>query len=309
MRICSFLPSATEIVCALGLENDLAGVTHECDHPPEVRTKPVVVYTRLNPSSAPAEIDRQVNEAVRRGESLYRVDVEKLKEIQPDLIITQDLCHVCAASSHDLAAALAVLHSSTRVLSLSPRRLLDIWGNIISVGEATDRQAEAATLIETLKQRVQAARRAVSGIERPLRVLCLEWLDPPFVAGHWVPEMVEIAGGIDVMGREGEPGFRTEWKDIFAAAPEVIVIMPCGYDLERTAAELRKFSFPDGWNQVPAAVNGRVFAVRANSYFSRPGPRIATGVELLARAIHTPRLSVAVPSGAMVKVGRFAFAA
>lgn len=309
MRICSFLPSATEIVCALGLENDLAGVTYECDYPPEVRTKPAVVYTRINPSSEPAEIDRQVNEAVRRGESLYRVDVEKLREIQPDLLITQDLCHVCAASSDDVAAALAVLPSTTRVISLSPHRLADIWNNIASVGEVTGRQAEAATLIETLKQRVQAVRQQVSGIEQRPRVLCLEWLDPPFVAGHWVPEMVEIAGGIDVMGRVGKPGFRTDWNDLLGAAPAVVMVMPCGYDLQRTATELRKFRFPKDWHRLPAVVNGRVFAVSANSYFSRPGPRVATGVELLAGAIHAQRLSIMVPSEAMVNVHKFASAA
>jgi iron complex transport system substrate-binding protein len=309
MRICSFLPSATEIVCALGLEDELAGVTFECDYPPVARTKPVVVYTRINPSSEPAEIDRQVNEAVRRGESLYRLDIEKLRRIQPDLILTQDLCHVCAASSDDVAGALAVLPSATRVLSLSPQCLSDIWNNVTLVGDATGRQAEAATLVQTLKQRVHAVQQTIADVEPRPRVLCLEWLDPPFVAGHWVPEMVEIAGGNDVMGRVGQPGFRTEWQDIFAAAPEIVIVMPCGYDLQRTVAELMNFHFPEGWYRLPAAADRRVFAVSANSYFSRPGPRVVTGVELLARAFHPPRLPIRVPSGAITNVDKFAPAA
>ncbi len=309
MRICSFLPSATEILCAIGLEDAIAGVTYKCDYPPQVRSKPVVVYTRLNPCSDPAEIDRQVNEAVQRGESLYRIDIEKLKEIQPDLIITQDLCHVCAASSDDLRTALALLPSSTRVISLNPHRLSDIWNNIVSVGEATGRQVEAASLAETLKQRVQNIQQVVSGTGYRPRVLCLEWLDPPFIAGHWVPEMVEIAGGIDVMGQVGEPGFRAKWDEIFRATPGIIVVMPCGYDLERTADELRSFPFPEGWNRLPAVISSRVIAVNASSYFSRPGPRIATGVEILARVIHPECVSMDIPSAALENVHKYAPAA
>ncbi len=309
MRICSFLPSATEILCAIGLEDALYGVTYECDYPPQVRRKPAVVYTRLNASADPAEIDRQVNEAVERGESLYRIDIEKLKQIQPDLIVTQDLCHVCAASSDDLRTALAVLPSSTRVISLNPHRLSDIWNNVVSVGEATGRQAEAAGLAEKLKQGVRKVQQAMSGVTQRPRVLCLEWLDPPFIAGHWVPEMVEVAGGTDVMGRVGEPGFRANWSEILKAAPEVVVVMPCGYDLQRTAEELRSCRFPVGWNQVPAVRSGRLIAVNASSYFSRPGPRVATGVEILARVIHPSRGWGDAPSGAMANVGKYAPAA
>jgi iron complex transport system substrate-binding protein len=309
MRICSFLPSATEILCALGLQDAICGITYECDYPPEVRSKPVVVYTRLNCSLNPAEIDRQVNEAVWRGESLYRVDVEKLKQIRPELIITQDLCHVCAASPDDLRTALSVLPSSTRLISLNPHRLSDIWNDIVSVGGATGRQAEAESLVGQLKQRVHGVRQVGAGITQPPRVLCLEWLDPPFVAGHWVPEMVQIVGGIDVMGRAGEPGFRTTWEEIFKAAPEVVVVMPCGYDLRRTTSELRSLGLPTGWNKLPAVRAGRIIAVNASSYFSRPGPRVITGLEILAHALHPARMSGAVPSGAMAKVEKYAPAA
>jgi iron complex transport system substrate-binding protein len=310
MRICSFLPSATEIICALGLQNDLCGITFECDYPPEVRCKRVVVYTRLQHSTNPAEVDRQVNEAVQRGESLYRVDIEELRRIRPDLLITQDLCHVCAASSDDLAAALSVLPFSTRVLSLSPRRLTEIWDNVLSVGRATERLAEAEGLVERLMRSVETVRQlVVSDAQQCPRVVCLEWLEPPFVAGHWVPEMVEIAGGIDVMGRAGEPGFRTTWHEIFDAAPEIVILMPCGYDLERSTAELRSMNLPAQWNQLPAVRTGNVFAVDASSYFSRPGPRVATGLEILARALHPELMLLTPPSGAMLNLEKYAPAA
>src|SRR5262250_2135030 len=181
MRICSFLPSATEMLCALGLQDAICGITFECDYPPEIRGKPVVVRTRLQPSLNPADIDRQVNEAVQRGESLYRADVEKLKQIEPDLIVTQDLCHVCAASSEDLRTALSVLPSSTRIISLNPHRLSDIWNDIVTVGGATGRQAEAESLVGELMLRVEGVRQVGAMITQPPRVLCLEWLDPPFV--------------------------------------------------------------------------------------------------------------------------------
>jgi iron complex transport system substrate-binding protein len=309
MRICSFLPSATEILCAIGLQDSIAGISFECDYPPEVRSKPVVVYTRLLPALAPAEIDRQVNETVRQGKSLYRIEVEKLKQIQPDLVITQDLCHVCAASSEDLRAATTVLPPWTRVISLSPHRLSDIWQNILSIGDATGRQAEAAIVVEKSKQRIDQVQKALAYVVARPRVLCLEWLDPPFIAGHWVPEMVELAGGTDVLGRRGEPGFRTNWDDVLGTDPQIIVIMPCGYDLERNTKELRSFAFPDGWRRLRAVRNRRVFAVNSSGYFSRPGPRVATGVEMLARIIHPARVSLDLPAGAVATVKKYASAA
>jgi len=289
MRICSFLPSATEIVFALGLGDSLVGVTYECDFPPEARSKPVVVQTRLAASSSPAEIDRQVNAFLARGESLYRVDVDALKKIQPDLIITQDLCQVCAASPGDFVAAVAELPSSPQVLSLSPQRLADVWEDILRVGSATGRGAEAAALVWRLKQRLAKVEAAVAAGPRRPRIVCLEWLDPPFVAGHWVPEMVSMSGGIDLLGRPGEPGFRTSWDEVLKTEPEVVAIMPCGYDLAQTAEEVRSFGFPAGWQDIPAVLGGRVFAFDASGYFSRPGPRLAAGVELLAHILHPTR--------------------
>ncbi|MCI0723763.1 MAG: cobalamin-binding protein [Acidobacteria bacterium] len=206
MRICSFLPSATEILYSLGLGESVAGVTYECDFPPEARKKPVVVHTRLPHTSSPAEIDRQVREFVARGESLYQVDLEVLKRIEPDLVVTQDLCHVCAASPGDLASALTALPHVPRVLSLNPTRLSHAWQDIRLVGEVTGRADQAAAAVVELEKRLLAVERSVANAPRP-RVACLEWLDPPFIAGHWVPEMVARAGGTDVMGRLGEPVF------------------------------------------------------------------------------------------------------
>ncbi|MCI0355247.1 MAG: cobalamin-binding protein [Acidobacteria bacterium] len=303
MKICSFLPSATEIACALGLEEELAGVSYECDYPPQVRGKPVVVHSKVPASSSAAEIDRHVREFMARGESLYRVDLDELQKIKPDLILTQDLCRVCAASPDDLGPALAVLEPCPTVLSLDPNGLADVWNDIRLVGGATGREKQARQLAEELQGRVRAVEEAVKGHSRP-RVLCLEWLDPPFVAGHWVPEMVSIAGGLDVLGRIGEPSFRATWEQIAEARPDFAVIMPCGYSLEQTASEYRWMDFPAVWNTVPAVRAGRVFAVDPSSYFSRPGPRLADGLELLAHILHPGQLSLSCTITAPFRCGQ-----
>jgi iron complex transport system substrate-binding protein len=238
-----------------------------------------------------------------RGESLYRLDVEALKGIQPDLIITQDLCRVCAASPGDLNQALAVLPRVPRVLSLNPTGLADVWNDIRKVGEVTGRAREAEEVVSELERRVAAVENAVSAVSLRPRVLCLEWLDPPFVAGHWVPEMVARAGGTDVMGRKGEPGFRTSWGKVFAARPQVIVLMPCGYDLKKTVEESKQTQFPAGWKELPAVKEGRVYAVDPSSYFSRPGPRLATGVEILAHLLHPGHVVAVLPRAAVERLG------
>ncbi len=286
MRICSLLPSATEILYALGLGDCVVGVTHECDFPPEAARKPFLIRPRVDPKASPAETDRLVAEIIARGESIYSVDAELLASLSPDLIVTQDLCHVCAASPDDLASALTRFEKRPRVLSLTPRSLVEVWANVRSVGEATGRQREAEALADSLDQRVAVidatARRASS---RP-RVLCLEWLDPYYVGGHWVPEMVAKAGGSGVLGRERQPSYRVTTEEIVAARPEVIVVMPCGYDVARTAAEFRQMQIPEAWKDLPAVRNGAIFVVDANSYFSRPGPRLADGIAILAQILH-----------------------
>lgn len=306
MRICSFLPSSTEILYALGLGDSLAGVTFECDYPPEARSKPVVVTSKLAHGLSPEEVDRAVNEFAARGESLYRLDTEKLEAIQPDLIITQDLCHVCAASPHDLGAVLPFLAKPPRILSLRPQCLNDVWQDILTVGEATGRQTQARELVRQLEERIAKvealnAKRA----SRP-RVLCLEWTNPPFIGGHWVPEMVEIAGGEDVLGKAGLPSFRATWEQVVASRPEIILFMPCGYNAAQARDELKALRFPTGWQDLPAVRAGRVYAVDANSYFSRPGPRLATGVEILLTLLHDSAKAVLPPNSVIELMGRAA---
>ena len=302
MRICSLLPSATEILFALGLGDSVAGVTHECDFPPEAAKKPPLIRPRVDPKAAPAELDHQVTELVQRGESIYSVDADLLRSISPDLIVTQDLCHVCAASPDDLATALTRLPKPPRVLSLTPHLLADVWDDIRRVGEATGRKREAQALAITLEQRVAAIEMKAARAARRPRVLCLEWLDPFYVGGHWVPEMVAKAGGESVLGRAGEPSFRVTAEQITESRPDVIIVMPCGYSLERATAECASLAFPDSWRVVPAVRDRQVFAVDANSYFSRPGPRLADGVAILAEIAHPDQGIATVPERSFVRL-------
>jgi iron complex transport system substrate-binding protein len=286
MRICSLLPSATEIAYAIGLGDSIVGVSHECDFPPEAAKKPPLLRLRIDPEAPPAEIDRQVSEIIARGESIYAVDAELLQALLPDLVLTQDLCHVCAASPNDLATSLARFSNPPAVLSLTPRSLREVWDDIRRVGEATGRKAQANALASDLASRVEAVTAKASRAGSRPRALCLEWLDPYYVGGHWVPEMVCKAGGEDALGRAGEPSFRVTAEQIAESRAEVIVVMPCGYNTARASCELREMRPPDSWSDLPAVRAGRIFAVDANSYFSRPGPRLADGVELLAHLFH-----------------------
>jgi iron complex transport system substrate-binding protein len=302
MKICSLLPSATEIVYALGLGDSLVGVTHECDFPEDARSKPVLIRSRVNAEASTGEIDRQVRELMRHGESLYAVDDEALRRIAPDLILTQDLCHVCAASPDDLAAALRKMVNAPQVITLTPRSLTDVWADIRKVGAATERAKEAEALAARLEERVAAVERATAAAPR-VRALCLEWLDPPYVAGHWVPEMVAAAGGMDMLGRAAEASFAITWGQAIASQPEVVLVMPCGYGAEKAAAEWAQLVKPAGWETIPAARSGRVHAVDANSYFSRPGPRLADGVEILAKLLHPQLQSNEYPHKSLLATG------
>jgi iron complex transport system substrate-binding protein len=291
MRIVSLLPSATEILFALGLEQSVVGVSHECDFPPAARSKRVVIHSRIPPDSSPVEIDRMVRDYVSRGESLYAVDAKALEELAPDLIVTQDLCHVCAASPDDLATALTRFAKSPQVLCLNPQDLGDVWRDILWVGEETRRGRAAEKVIERIGAHLGEIERLVSSVTERPRVALLEWLQPFYVGGHWVPEMIERAGGVDVFGSTRKPSFRVSLQDIVEAAPEVILISPCGYGAEQARDEYRGMAFPDQWNVIPAVRENRVYALAANSYFSRPGPRLATGIEILAKVFH-PSLAV-----------------
>jgi iron complex transport system substrate-binding protein len=301
VHICSLLPSATEILFALGLGDSVVGVTHECDFPPEAAKKPPLIRPRVDPQALPAVIDRQVTELVSRGESIYSVDAELLASLAPDLIITQDLCHVCAASPDDLATALAPFSKRPKILSLAPHSLADVWDNIRKIGEATGRRRDAQGLAITLQQKVAAIEMRVANAPRP-RVLCLEWMDPFYIAGHWVPEMVVKAGGEDVLGRAGEASFRATAEQVAETGAEIIIVMPCGYSSRRAAAEFSFKELPSSWDKLPAIRDRRVFAVDANSYFSRPGPRLSDGVELLAHLFHPQSLPLNIPNESFQKL-------
>ncbi len=286
MRIVSLLPSATEILFALGLDREIVGVSHECDFPARARTKTVVIHSRIPNDTPPEEIDRLVQEHVHRGESLYAVDAEVLETLAPDLIITQDLCHVCAASPDDLATTLARFDRRPEVLCLNPQDLRDVWRDILWVGEEALRGPQAEALIAKIGVQLGALEQQLpQSAERP-RVAFLEWLQPFYVGGHWVPEMIHVAGGEDVLGKARTPSFRVHLQDIVEAAPEILLIAPCGYGAQRARDEYLSLDLPEQWNAMPAVRNGRVYALEANSYFSRPGPRLITGMESLAKLLH-----------------------
>jgi iron complex transport system substrate-binding protein len=285
-RIVSFLPSATEMAYALGLGDRLKGVTHECDYPPEAGTKPVVVRGVLPVESmSQPEIDAAVTERLRNGLSLYQVDEGLVRKIAPDLILTQDLCQVCAPSGNEVSQLLKLLPSKPQILWLTPKSLDQIFGNLRELGKATGRLREAEVLIEAGNARLAKIAAASRGLSRP-RVFCMEWMDPVYCCGHWVPEMVRIAGGIDQLGREGADSVRIAWAEVRAWAPEVLVVMPCGFHLEKSVEQARRlFDYP-GWADIPAVRQGRVYAVDASSYFARPGPRVVEGTELMAHLLH-----------------------
>jgi iron complex transport system substrate-binding protein len=269
-RIVSFLPAATEIVCALGAGDDLLGRSHECDYPPRVRALPVVSRPALwLEGMTQSEIDAAVAERLASGESLYVVDECLLESLAPDVILTQDLCQVCAPSGNELTRALASIPSRPEVLYLTPRTLAEIDANIIAVGSAIGREAEAHALVARNRERIARLHRP----ERRRRVMFLEWTDPPYCAGHWVPEMIELAGGEDSLGRPGADSVRVSWDDVRTAEPEVVIVAPCGYGL----AEAERLV-----STLPPIPGARVVPVDANAYFARPGPRYADGIELLA---------------------------
>lgn len=287
LRIVSFLPSATEMACALGLEEQLVGITHECDYPPSIHGKPVVVKSALSMAAmTQAEIDRTVSERIRNGQSLYQVDERLLQELVPDLILTQDLCQVCAPSGNEVTQALSALPRPPAVLWLTPRSLQEISQNLRDIGEATGTLQRAEEWISASRQRFeQIAQRARAASSRP-RVFCMEWFDPIYCSGHWVPEMVTIAGGVDQLGREGADSVRVTWEDVLVWNPEVMVLMPCGLHLDQVTAVAPTLAQLPGWHELPAVQQGRVYAVDASSYFARPGTRLVEGTELLAHIIH-----------------------
>jgi iron complex transport system substrate-binding protein len=287
LRIVSFLPSATEMVCALGLADQLVGITHECDYPPQIAGKPVVVRNALPLArmSLP-EIDQVVSQRIRSGASLYQVDEGRLRQLAPNLILTQDLCQVCAPSGNEVAQVLKALGSKPQILWLTPKSLSGIEDNLRDIGKATSRCRQAEAVIAAGRARLErVAAQTARTLTRP-RVFCMEWVEPVYCSGHWVPEMVELAGGTDTLSRKGTDSVRVAWEEVLDWAPEVLVISPCGFNLSRAAEQAFQLRTRPGWDGLPAVQQNRVYAVDANSYFARPGPRIVEGVELLAHLIH-----------------------
>lgn len=287
LRIVSLLPSTTEIVCALGLESALVGITHECDFPPSVVDKPRLTASRISHETmTSAEIDHAVRSQLDGHGSIYDLDEDKLRALKPDLILTQELCEVCAVSYKTVERAARMFEAGVRVVSLEPNTIADIFENIRMVGELTGQKVEAETLVTSLAARIERVRNSLAPIDNRPRTLMLEWLEPPFAPGHWVPEQVAIAGGDHAFGQAGQRSVTTTAEEIRAYAPEIIVLVPCGYYKEDILRQLPQARLPEGWNDLPAVRNGAVWATDATSYFSRPGPRVVDGVEILARIIH-----------------------
>ena len=284
MRIVSLVPSATEMLFALGLGDEVTAVTHECDHPAEALDLPKVTRDLLGPGLDPAEIDRAVRELTQQGKAIYALDEERLRELQPDLIVTQALCAVCAVSYDDVQAVAQRIESEPRVLSLDPHTLGEVLGDVRTLAEAADAKDAGVDLVQDAAGRIDRVRLAVRAQE-PVRVAALEWLDPVYVAGHWTPQLIEYAGGFDVLGLPGEHSEVRSWEEVAAARPEVIVVMPCGYDAERALEEAYDYA-----DELEAVGARRVVAVDAAAYFSRPGPRLVDGLELMAHILHPDRV-------------------
>lgn len=303
MRICSLLPGATEIAFALGLGDDVIGVTHECDYPVQARDKLVIVRSLIDSHRMTSlEIDRWVSERIRSNQSLYSIDEERLREAAPDVILTQGLCDVCAVDYSEVVRVSETLAKKPTIVSLTPNCLTDILKDIARVGEATGQGHRAERLVRELEQRISAVRERVAGLSARPRVACLEWFDPIYAAGHWVPEMVELAGGQDVLGRKGEPSTKIYWNKVLEVAPDVIVLMPCGFDVSQTLRGAPVLKHLEGWRDLPAVKTGNVFAVNGHALFSRPGPRLVDGLELLAHIIHPEIFSMQVSPDQVQKI-------
>ena len=287
MRICSFLPSNTEILFMLGLGPNIVGVTHECDYPPDALQIPNVVNSFVKPKelSSP-EIDRVIKENREAGKSTYFVDLENLRAARPDIIITQELCEVCAVTGNETVDAIKSLDYTPEIISLYPRGLDDILQTIITIGEATETLKKAEEIVAGLRERIQSVKDKFKDERDCPRVFTLEWLDPPFAAGHWVPEMVEIAGGEAGIIKAHEPSREITWEEVEEFAPQISVVMVCGYDAYQTIDEIDSITSNSLWHRTPASKKGHVYITDANSYFSRPGPRIVDGLEILAKIIH-----------------------
>ncbi|HWF26550.1 MAG TPA: cobalamin-binding protein [Solirubrobacteraceae bacterium] len=284
MRIVSLVPSATEMLFALGLGPEVIAVTHECDYPPEAGDLPKVTRDVLPAGLSAGEIDAAVRELTLAGKPIYELDAETLIDLRPDLIVTQALCSVCAVSHDDVQAVAEEIDSHPQVIALDPRTVGEILGDARTLADATERKDAAVDLVHAAAARIDRVRLAVRGARRP-RVAALEWLDPPFAAGHWTPQLIDYAGGEDVLGLPGENSEQRTWEEVALARPDIVIVMPCGYDAEiaHREAEMHR-------DELLAVGAGDVVAVNASAYFSRPGPRVVDGLELLASILHPDRV-------------------
>jgi len=302
VRIVSFLPSATETLYQLGAGSQIVGVTHECKFPPQARKKPRVIRPSFDLGSMTGrEIDNKIVELMRSGRDIYIVDDEMLKKAQPNLIVAQGLCEVCSPFTKEISRAVNVLGGRPDVLVLDPHDLDDILVSVMDVAEKIGRVQQGRKLVASLQKRIDVVRGMK--IKNKPRVLCIEWLDPLFTAGHWVPQMVEYAGGINGISSAGEPSRRMEIDEAVQFDPDIIVLMPCGFEIRRTLEELPPLAGNEKWKSMRAVRSGRIYAVNANAYFSKPGPRTVTGLEIMAKILH-PEASrrIRVPKGSYKKL-------
>jgi len=284
MKICSLLPSATEIAFALGLGEQVVAVSHECDYPPEASDRPVLTKSAIHRKiHRSLEVDQEVD---RRGGDIYEIDEKLMEKLKPDLILTQELCHVCAVSYTSVKEAARVLDADTKIVSLEPTNLEEIVDNIILVGRMTGRLGEAEKLAQQILQRINWIREKAQTARHRPRVFFMEWLQPPWAGGHWIPQMVDYAGGVDELGRFGKPSHRIGWDEVVEYQPEIIVLSPCGFDANQVMEEAHVLASYEGWEKIPALQSSRIYAVNASAYFSRSGPRVVDGLEILSHIIH-----------------------
>ena len=284
MRICSLLPSATEIAFAIGLGDQVVAVSHECDYPPEASNRPVLTKSAIHQKiHRSLEVDREVEQ---RGGDIYEIDEKLLEKLKPDLILTQELCHVCAVSYTRVKEAARVLDADAKIVSLEPTNLEEIVDNILLVGRMTNKLAEAEKLAAQMLQRINRVREKTKTVQDKPRVFFMEWLQPPWAGGHWIPQMVDYAGGVEGLGRIGKASHRIEWDQVVEYRPEIIVLSPCGFDANQVMEEAHVLASYEEWDKIPAFQSPRIYAVNASAYFSRSGPRVVDGLDILAHIIH-----------------------
>jgi iron complex transport system substrate-binding protein len=301
-RIASFLPSATEILYELGVGDQIVGVTHECDYPEEAKRKPRVIRSSFDHNKMNSkEIDNQISNMMQSCSDIYLLDEQVLKTSSPDLIIGQGLCDVCSPASKEISKAVSILNKKPEVVILDPHNLEDILSDILQIAKKVGKEKQAQNLISSIQKRIEHIK-TKSMTSRP-KVLCIEWLDPLFTAGHWVPQMVEISGGINCISTTGERSRRMKLEEAIKFEPDIIVLMPCGFDIDRIRKEYSKLASDSQWKLIPAVQNNNVFAVDSNSYFSKPGPRTVTGIEILAKIIHPEMfVDLKVPDDSFVQI-------